>query len=109
MAVTLRAVILPYKLSFVTSEIPLVKLKQDFADGSSKEKKHPIFNNENGIKALFYINDTRFRIIVNCMLLWNTGIKLFNGFKEVLINMVWTNWEDIVAPIIDADKTATRF
>jgi hypothetical protein len=53
MAATLRAAIIPYHTSFVPSELSQVKLKQDFDDGSYKEKKCPTFNNEHGIEALF--------------------------------------------------------
>jgi hypothetical protein len=49
MAASLRAAILPYKSSFVPSKLPLVKQKQDFQDGSSKDKKCPIFNKEHCI------------------------------------------------------------
>jgi hypothetical protein len=40
---------------------------------------------------------------------WNTGIELFNGFEEVLIDTALANWEDLIAPIPEADKTVLRF
>jgi hypothetical protein len=103
MDTTLRAVILPYKLSFVPLELPLIKLKQEFVHGSSKEKKCPIFQNEHhgGIEALFYVEE-RFHKIAKCMLLWTSaGIEIFNRFEEVLIDTALTNWKDFVTPILD--------
>ena len=94
MAATLRAAVLSYKLSFVASELPTVKLKQDFDDNSSKEKKCPIFNGDFGIEALLYVEE-RFRKIANRTLLWRTGIELFNGFEEVLLDTALTNWEGL--------------
>lgn len=108
MAATLRAAILPYKSTFVPSELPLIKLKQDFQDGSYKEKKCPVFSNEHGIEALFYVEE-RFRKIADRTLQWNTGIELFDGFEEVLIDTALTNWEDLIAPLANVDKTVERF
>lgn len=108
MAASLRAAILQYKSGFVPSELPLVKLKQDFDGGSYKEKKCPVFNGDHGIESLFYVEE-RFRKIAERTLLWDTGIELFDGFEEVLIDTALTNWEDIIAPIADADKTVPRF
>jgi hypothetical protein len=43
MAATLRATLfLPYKFSYIPSELSTVKLKQDFIGGSSKDKKCPL-------------------------------------------------------------------
>ncbi len=108
MAATLRATILQYKSGFVPSELPLVKLKQDFQGGSYKEKKCPVFNGDNGIESLFYVEE-RFRKISEQTLQWNTGIELFNGLEEVVIDTALTNWEDIISTIADADKTVIRF
>jgi hypothetical protein len=47
--------------------------------------------------------------IASCTLSWTTGEELFNGFKEVLIDTALTNWEDLVAPIADADKDPPHF
>jgi hypothetical protein len=41
--------------------------------------------------------------------LWTTGIELFNGFEEVLLDTALTKWEDLIAPINDADKPPDRF
>jgi hypothetical protein len=108
MAATLRAAILQYKSAFVPSELPLVKLKQDFVGGSYKEKKCPVFNGDNGIESLFYVEE-RFRKIAERTLNWDTGLELFNGFEDILIDTALANWEDIIAPIADADKTVVRF
>jgi hypothetical protein len=37
------------------------------------------------------------------------GIELFDGFKEVLIDMALTNWEDLVMPHANVDKTVAHF
>jgi hypothetical protein len=37
------------------------------------------------------------------------GPELFDGFEEVLLDTMLTNWEDIIAPIADADKTPAHF
>jgi hypothetical protein len=40
---------------------------------------------------------------------WTTREELFNGFEEVLIDTALTNWEDLVAPIVDVDKDPPHF
>jgi hypothetical protein len=37
------------------------------------------------------------------------GPKLFDGFEEVLLDTVLTNWEDLILPIGDVDKMPNRF
>jgi hypothetical protein len=108
MAATLRATVLPYKSGFVPSSLTTSKLKQDFDGGSYKEKKCPVFTGEFGIEALLYVEE-RFRKIAARTLSWTTGEELFNGFEEVLVDTALTNWEDLIAPIDDADKTPQRF
>jgi hypothetical protein len=51
MAATFRSAVLPYKSSFIPSELSTVKLKKNFTCGSSKDKKCPVFNGEHGIEA----------------------------------------------------------
>jgi hypothetical protein len=41
--------------------------------------------------------------------LWTTGLESFDGIKEVLLDTALTNWEDLIAPLNDADKTPERF
>jgi hypothetical protein len=36
-------------------------------------------------------------------------LELFYGFEEVLLDTALTNWEDLIAPLDDADKTPTCF
>ena len=108
MAATLRAAVLPYKSTFLPSELSLVKLKQDFQDGSSKDKKCPVFGGAHGIEALLYVEE-RFRKIASRTLQWNTGHELFDGFEEFLIDTALTNWEDLILPLAEADKTLARF
>jgi hypothetical protein len=105
MVAMLRAVILPYKTIYV----PLIKLNQDFEYGSSKEKKEcPIFENEHGMKALFYVEE-RFQKVADRTLKWNTRIKRFNGFEEVLIDTDLLNWEDLVTALANVDKMVASF
>jgi hypothetical protein len=108
MAASLRVTVLPYKSGFVPFLLTTVKLKQDFEGGQYKEKKSLIFTEEHGIEALLYVEE-RFRKIASCTLSWTTGEELSNGFEEVLIDTALTNWEDLVAPIADADKGSPRF
>jgi hypothetical protein len=108
MAATLKAAILPYKSAFVSSALPVVKLKQAFANNTTKEKKSPVFSNEHGIEALLYVEE-RFRKIAERTLEWTTGPELFDGFEEVLVDTALTNWEDLIDPIADQDKTVARF
>jgi hypothetical protein len=108
MAATLRAAILPYKSGFVPSDLTSLKLKQQFEGGSLKDKMCPLFNGEHVIKALLYV-EARFQKIASHTLLWTTGLELFDGFKEVLIDMALTNWEDLILPIVEADKMPERF
>jgi hypothetical protein len=37
------------------------------------------------------------------------GIELFDGFKEVITDMTLTNWEELVTPLPDVDKTVAHF
>jgi hypothetical protein len=69
MAATLHAAVLPYKSTFVSSELSTVSLRQDFADGSHAKKQCPVFNGEHGIKALFYVKE-RFRKLAERNFLW---------------------------------------
>jgi hypothetical protein len=108
MAASLRAPVLPYKSGLVHSLLTSVKLKQEFEHGSSRDKKCPVFTGEHGIEALLYVEE-RFRKIASRTLLWTTGIELFDGFEEVLLDTALTNWEDLIVPLNDADKTPARF
>ena len=109
MAASLRATVLPYKSGFLPSLLTTVKFKQDFEGGQCNEKKCPVFTGEHGIEALLYYVEERFRKIASCTLSWTTGEELSNGFEEVLIDTALTNWEDLVAPIADADKDPPHF
>jgi hypothetical protein len=108
MAATLRAAILPYKSGFVASDLATVKLKQEFQGGRTKDKKCPVFSGEHGIEALLYVEE-RFRKISTRTLQWTTGLELFDGFEEVLVDTALSNWEDLILPLAEADKTAARF
>jgi hypothetical protein len=109
MAATLRAAVLPYKSTFVSSDLTMVSLRQDFDDGTYAKKQCPVFSSEHGIEALFYVEE-RFRKLAVRSFLWSTdGPDLFTNFEEVLTDSALTNWENIVANIADADKTVARF
>ncbi len=108
MAASLRATVLPYKSGFLPSLLTTVKFKQDFEGGQCNEKRCPVFTVEHGIEALLYVKDS-FRKIASHTLSWTTEEELFNGFEEVLIDTALTNWEDLVAPIADADKDPPHF
>jgi hypothetical protein len=108
MAASLRAPVLPYKSGFVHSVLGTTKLKQDFVGGSNKDKKCPTFSGEHGIEALLYVEE-RFRKIASRTLSWTTGPELFDGFEEILLDTALSNWEDIISPIAEADKTPARF
>jgi hypothetical protein len=71
MAATLRTTILPYKSGLIHSLLTVVKLKQDFEGGSSKDKKCPVFTGEHDIEALLYV-EARFRKIASHTLSWTT-------------------------------------
>jgi hypothetical protein len=108
MATALRATIIPYKTELVPSELTTVKLKQNFDDGTYREKKCPVFTGEHGIEALLYVEE-RFRKIASKTLLWTTGAELFDGFEEVLLDTALNNWEDLTSTIADVDKTPASF
>jgi hypothetical protein len=109
MAATLQAAVLPYKSTFVSSELPTVSLRQDFDDGSHIKKQCPVFSGEHGIEALFYVEE-RFRKLADRNFQWTgDGPDLFANFEEVLVDTALTNWEDIIDPIDDPDKTDVRF
>jgi hypothetical protein len=108
MSATLRAAILPYKSGFVASDLATVKLKQEFQGGSTKDKKCPVFSGEHGVEALLYVEE-RFRKISARTLQWTTGAELFDGFEEVLVDTALTNWEDLILPIAEDDKTVAQF
>jgi hypothetical protein len=105
MAATLPTAVLSYKSTFVSSELSMVSLCQDFADGSHVKKQCPVFNGEHGIEALFYVKE-RFRKPAEQNFLWaGNGPVIFANFEEVLVNTVLTNREDIIDLIADPDKT----
>jgi hypothetical protein len=108
MAAPLRAPIILYKSELMHSVLGTVKLRQNFDDGTYKEKKCPIFTGEHGIEALLYVEE-RFRKLATRVLLWTTGPELFDGFEEVLLDTALSNWEDIISTIADVDKTPARF
>ena len=87
MAATLRAAVLSYKSSFVSSKLSMVLLHQDFTDGSHAKKQCPVFNSEHGIEALFYVEE-RFRTLAKHNFMWaGDGPDLFANFKEVLVDI----------------------
>jgi hypothetical protein len=90
------------------SLLTTVKLKQNFEGGSSKDKKCPVFSGKHGIEGFLYIEEM-FRKIASHTLSWTTGPEFFEGFEEVLLDTALMNWEDLVAPIADTDKTPERF
>jgi hypothetical protein len=58
---------------------------------------------------LLYVEE-RFHKIAERTLQWTTGPKIFDGFfEEVLVDTALTNWEDLIDPIADQDKTVARF
>ncbi len=66
----------------------------------AKERRCPTFSGEHGIEALLYVEE-QFRKLAACTLSWTTGPEL--------MDTALSNWEDIIAPIADADKTPARF
>jgi hypothetical protein len=66
----------------------------------AKERKCPTFSGEHGIEALLYVEE-QFRKLAACTLSWTTGPEL--------MDTALSNWEDIIAPIADVDKTPARF
>jgi hypothetical protein len=108
---------LPFKQLFYhtsqTSFCPILQwchsTNQDFNNGSHVKKNYPMFNNEHGIEALFYVKE-RFNKVAKCNFQWaGNGANMFANFEEVLVDMVLTNWEDIIDPIDNADKTDECF
>jgi hypothetical protein len=109
MAATLQAAVLPYKSTFVFSELLMVSLRQDFANGSHQKKQRPAFNGEHGIEAFFYIEEC-FRKLAAHNLQWTgDGPDHFTNIEEVLVDTALTNWEDTTAAIAEANKTAAHF
>jgi hypothetical protein len=108
MAASLRVPVLPYKTGFVYSALATMKLKQYFVGSSAKDKKCPTFSRKHGIETLLYIEE-RFRKIATHTLSWTTGLELFKGFEEILLDTALSNREDIISPIEDEDKTPERF
>ena len=76
MAATLRAAVLPYKSTFVSSKLTMVALRQDFADGSHQKKQCPVVNGEHGIEAFFYIEE-RFCKLPARNFLWAGDAPIF--------------------------------
>jgi hypothetical protein len=91
MAATLRAAILTYKSGLVPSDLTSVELKQQFVGGSSKDKMCPIALQWGAqhwaLKPYSTLKRGSERSPhVHTTPLWTTGIKLYDGFQEVLIN-----------------------
>jgi hypothetical protein len=103
----LKSNCIDYKSSFIHSELERVKLTQTYADGSSKTKKCPTFSGEHGIESLLYVEE-RFRNIAR-QLSFDTGRELFDNFEEILTDSAEEKWENIVAGIGAAGRTANQF
>jgi hypothetical protein len=49
-----------------------------------------------------------FQKIATRTLFWTTGPEIVEGFEEVLLDTALSNWEDIIAPIAEADKSTLQ-
>ena len=66
-----------------------------------------MFSGDHGIEFLLYVED-RFSSISR-QLEFTTGAELFNNFEELMVNNTEERWENIVAPITDAQRTPIQF
>eukprot|EP00957_Ditylum_brightwellii_P050055 3794319-Ditylum_brightwellii.AAC.1 len=83
-----------YEAIFKHSNVEKIKLFQNYDDGTTCNKKCPIFTSAEGIEGLLYIEE-RFREIAR-QLKFDTGPKLFSNFEEVITNTTEDKWDGIV-------------
>eukprot|EP00957_Ditylum_brightwellii_P122786 9363251-Ditylum_brightwellii.AAC.1 len=84
-----------------------IKLFQNYDDGTTLNKKCPIFMDAEGIKGLLYVEE-RFRGIA-WQLKFDTGPKLFNKFEEVITDTTEDKWDGIVGGILPENRDPTKF
>ena len=96
-----------FESSFDHSKLEKAQFTQTYDDGSSKKKKCPIFNGDNGIEALLYVED-RFNSICR-QLQYTDGDELFDNFAEVVAGKAEDKWETLTVNIAPQDRTPQRF
>eukprot|EP00957_Ditylum_brightwellii_P124835 9515658-Ditylum_brightwellii.AAC.1 len=84
-----------------------IKLFQNYDDGTTRNKKCPIFTGTGGIKGLLYVKE-RFREIA-WQLKFDTGPELFNNFEEAITNTADDKWDGIIGGILPENRDPTKF
>ena len=67
----------------------------------------PDFSGKEGIEGLLYVEEKFLKIA--CHLNYDTGIKFYDGFEEVLTDTAEEHWENIASGIANEDKTPEHF
>ena len=80
--ISLRQPCMEYKIKFDASKMEKVKIKQSYDDGTSKERKCPVFTGKEGIEGLLYVEE-KFRKLAK-YLGYDTGMEYFENFEEVV-------------------------
>ena len=83
-----------YKLKFIALELEKVKLRQSYDDGTSAEKKCPIFSGKEGIEGLLYVEEKFLEIARH--LNYDTGVELYDRFEEVLTDTTEEHWKTLL-------------
>ena len=96
-----------FESSFDHSKLEKAQFTQTYDDGSTKKKKCPIFNGDDGIDALLYVED-RFNSICR-QLQYKDGDELFDNSAEVVAGKAEDNWEILTVNIAHQNRTPQRF
>jgi hypothetical protein len=91
----------------VKSELATINLRQNYADGSHRECKTPVFNGEGKVECFFYVEE-HFRHYA-AKLEWTTGPEMFDNFEEVLQDTASEKWETRMQNVAPANQTMERF
>eukprot|EP00957_Ditylum_brightwellii_P044849 3402383-Ditylum_brightwellii.AAC.1 len=84
-----------------------IKLFQNYDNGTTHNKKCPIFMGAEDIEGLLYVNE-RFRGIA-WQLKFDTGPELFDNFKEVITDATEDKWDGIVGGILPKNGDLANF
>ena len=104
---SLRAPSFLHKPTFKHGDLEKVKLKQNYDDGTKKDKTCPQFTGKCGVECLLCIVE-RFQRCAAC-LDYTEGPELFDHFEEVLEDNAQDVWENLTTGIDEADQRPSSF
>ena len=96
-----------FESSFDHSKLEKAQFTQTYDDGSTKKNKCPIFNGDNGIEALLYVEDRFNSICIQFQYI--DGDELFDNFVKVVAGKAEDKWETMTVNIAPQNRMTQRF